>query len=116
METDTFRQEILSIWDKVRFQYPQDLLALRIRKRVGIKQAYNVDDDWDNTWDPDAPKNHISTSGNWLRVLRNEDEPSPCARLGNETRDERAEVERRALSPGRDPEYLNFIDPAAFDQ
>ena len=66
-----------------------------------------------------ALQNIIPTSGNWLRVLRNEDDPSPCARLANEMRDERAErlnAEPRALSPGRDVEYLNFIDPGAFGQ
>ena len=88
-------------WNTIDVQYPHDLLALRTRKRVAVK-CFIPDNlmDYDETWDPDAPENKL---GNFLRVPFTYDDPSPGARLANETYEEkekRLDRERQTLSPG----------------
>ena len=86
-------------WDRINVQHSQDLLALRIRKRVAVKCFMPPNyTDYDKTWDPDAPENWLGRSG---RVPFTDDDPSPGARLANEThdeRDERLHRERQMLS------------------
>ena len=99
-------------WNTINVEHPHDLLALRIRKRVAVKMFMPSHfTDFDQTWDPNAPENQL---GDFLRVPFTDDDPSPGARLANEThreREERLDRERQMLSPGRDLDYLNRIDP-----
>ena len=86
-------------WDRIDVQHSQDLHALRIRKRVAVQRFLpSKFTDYDKTWDPNAP-------GNWLgdtpRLTYSDDDPSPGARLANEThreREERLGRERQASS------------------
>ena len=103
-------------WNRINAHHSQDLFVLRIRKRVAVKCfiPFNYMD-YDETWDPDAPENKL---GNSLRVPFTDDDPTPGARLANETHDEREERldrERRMLPPGRDLEFLSRVDPLLRD-
>ena len=70
-------------WTKINLQHPQDLLALRIHKRVTVKSFVPPDYwDYDQTWDPEAPENKL---GDYPRVLWPDTEQSPGGRLANET-------------------------------
>ena len=88
-------------WNMIDVQYPHDLLALRIRKRVAVKCLLPPNlMDYDETWDPDAPENKLGKS---TRVPFTDDDPSPGARLANETpkeKEERLDRERQTSSPG----------------
>ncbi len=80
-------------WDTVKLDYSQDLLALRIRKKVGIVHWLPPgDEDYDRNWDYKAPENTPKlVEKNLRRVLSDAADPSPCARLLNETVDEKIE-------------------------
>ena len=86
-------------WNTIDAQHPQDIHALRIRKRVAVQCFLPPEyEDYDRTWDPDAPENKL---GDFQRVTFTDDDPSPGARLANEThreRDERLARERQAWS------------------
>ena len=88
-------------WNMLNVQYPQDLLALRIRKRVAVKCFLPPNlMDYDETWDPNAPENKL---GDFPRVPFTDDDPSPGARLANEThkeKEERLARERQTWSSG----------------
>ena len=72
-------------WDTVRDRYPQDLLALRIRKSIAYKcTAGDEDDSYDQTPDPNALENDPRVGSN-VRVVWNGGDPSDCARLANKT-------------------------------
>ena len=72
----------------MKLEHPQDLSALRIRKSVG-HVCFCRGDECDRTWDDSTPENRPKTIGNSHRVLGIDTEPSPGARLPNETVDER---------------------------
>ncbi|CAF9929173.1 hypothetical protein IMSHALPRED_007834 [Imshaugia aleurites] len=55
-------------WDKVNLEHSEDLLALRIRRRVGVMCLY-TGTDFDLTWDWTAKENRPETVGNEFRVL-----------------------------------------------
>ena len=76
---------IQEFWDEVKLQYPNDLLALRMRKTIGFK-CESQGDDYDKTWNHNAPHNNPKGQGHPLRVPWNEADPSPCSRLANDKR------------------------------
>ena len=76
-------------WNRINILHSQDLLALRIRKCVAVKCFIPPNYmDYDKTWDSDDPESEIGES---RRVPFTDDDPSPGARLANETHDERDE-------------------------
>ena len=76
-------------WDRIDNDYPQDLLVLRIRKRVGVKCFMPMEyEDYSQTFDPEEWDNE---PGAYMRVPCTEDDPSAGARLANETTEERSE-------------------------
>ena len=77
-------------WNQINLQYPHDLLALRIRKRVAVKAFIPRGlMEYDTTRDPE------NKLGGSYRVSFRDDDPSPGARLANETRDEKREKRGR---------------------
>lgn len=86
-------------WCRLNVNHSEDLLALRIRKRVAIKcVSYRDDEDYDQTWDPYAPENLL---GDFERVPFTDNDPSPGSKLANENsqeRDARMTRERQSLT------------------
>ena len=76
-------------WDAVSRSYSDDLLALRIQKRIGIACWYNEDDDWDHTWNFKDHENYSQMAKGSRRAVLDDLSLSPCAELLNETIEER---------------------------
>ena len=94
-------------WDTVKSEHSQDLLALRIRKNVSLACELPQSKEDDTTWAGTAPKNARKVTGmNCRRELSDDPDPTPCARLANETileRSARLVRERQWSSWFREP-------------
>lgn len=101
------KSQTQEFWDIVKSEHSQDLLALRIRRNVAIIYELPPGNDYDPTWDLTPSENAPQLRGkNSHQVLCDDPEPSPCARLLNETREERTarlDAERQEASPFREP-------------